>query len=64
MPPLKEYRFEDMMNSNVEVKAGTHKQFVLNTDKNRVECRCGHVAILWKTGYLCGTIMAYPCRFN
>ncbi len=47
-----------------EVKAGTHLQFVLNTDKNRVECRCGHVAIWWKTGYLCGTITAYPCRFN
>ena len=47
-----------------EVKAGTHPQFVLDTDKNRVECRCGHVAIWWKTGYLCGTITAYPCRFN
>ncbi len=47
-----------------EVKSGTHPQFVLDTDKNRVECRCGHVAIWWKTGYLCGTITAYPCRFN
>jgi hypothetical protein len=47
-----------------EVKACTHPQFVLDTDKNRVECRCGHVAIWWKTGYLCGTITAYPCRFN
>ena len=47
-----------------EVKAGNHKQFVLNTDKERVECRCGHVAIWWRTGYLCRTITAYPCRFN
>lgn len=47
-----------------EVKAGTHKQFVLNTEKERVECRCGHATIWWRTGYLCGTITAYPCRFN
>ncbi len=47
-----------------EVKAGTHKQFVLNSEKKKVECRCGHVAIWWRTGYLCGTITAYPCRFN
>lgn len=47
-----------------EVKAGTHKQFIFNSEKERVECRCGHVAIWWKTGYLCGTITAYPCKFN
>ena len=47
-----------------EVRAGTHKQFILNTEKERVECRCGHVAVWWKTGYLCGTITAYPCKFN
>lgn len=47
-----------------EVKAGTHKQFIFNSEKERVECRCGHVAIWWETGYLCGTITAYPCKFN
>ena len=47
-----------------EVKDGTHKQFQLNREKQRVECKCGQVAIWWKTGYLCSTITAYPCRFN
>jgi hypothetical protein len=46
-----------------EVKAGTHKQFIFNDKKERVECRCGHAAVWWKTGYLCGTITAYPCKY-
>lgn len=48
----------------LEVKSGTHKQFFLNEKREQVECRCGHVAIWWRTGYLCGSITAYPCSFN
>lgn len=44
------------------IKNGTHPQFLLNEDK--VECKCGHVAIWVRTGYLCGTITAYPCKYN
>ena len=43
---------------------GTDKQFVYNRDKDRVECRCGHAAVFWRSGYLCGTITAYPCKYN
>lgn len=43
---------------------GTDKQFVFNNDKEQVECRCGRKAIFWSTGYLCGTITAYPCKYN
>lgn len=46
------------------VKSGNDKQFILNKEKEKVECRCGHAAIWWGTGYLCGTITAYPCKFN
>jgi len=47
-----------------EIKDGSHKQFILNTAIEKVECRCGHRAIWWRTGYLCGTITANPCSFN
>lgn len=41
-----------------------HPQFVLNKEKEQVECRCGWVAIWNRTGYLCGTITAYPCEYS
>lgn len=47
-----------------EIREGTHKQFILNVDKERVECKCGHVAVFLKTDFLCGTITAYPCKYN
>ena len=53
-----------LLKLQTEIKSGLHKQFVLNSGKNRVECRCGHVAIFFRTGYLCGTITAYPCKYN
>lgn len=47
-----------------QIRNGNHPQFVFNKEKDRVECRCGHAAVWWKTGYICGTITAYPCKFN
>ena len=44
------------------LKKGTHPQFLLN--KDIVECKRGHVAVWFRTGYLCGTITAYPCKYN
>lgn len=29
-----------------------------------VRCKCGHQAVFWKTGYICGTTTAYPCKYN
>lgn len=45
-----------------QIRNGTHKQFEL-VDSS-VRCKCGHKAVFWKTGYICGTITAYPCKFN
>lgn len=47
-----------------QIKEGRHKQFVFDNNEKRVKCRCGYKAIWWKTGYLCGTITAYPCKYN
>lgn len=52
-----------MKNQQEEIKNGTHKQFELIDGV--VKCKCGyrHPAIWWKTGYICGTITAYPCKY-
>lgn len=55
---------EEMKILSTEIKQGTHKQFYLDLESNRVFCKCGHIAAFWQTGYLCGTITAYPCKFN
>lgn len=47
-----------------EIKSGNHKQFVFDEKAQKVKCRCGYSAIFWKTGYICGTITAYPCKYN
>lgn len=47
-----------------QIKNGQHPQFIYSSEKSRVECKCGHVAVWWKTGFVCGTITAYPCKYN
>ena len=44
------------------IKKGGHPQFILKDEM--IKCRCGHNAVWWKTGYICGTITAYPCKYN
>jgi hypothetical protein len=46
------------------IKNGTHEQFVYDAEAERVKCKCGHVGIWWRTAFLCGTITAYPCKYN
>jgi hypothetical protein len=46
------------------IKNGTHKQFVFNQKEEWVECKCGRKAIFHRDGFLCGTITAYPCKYN
>ena len=45
-----------------EIRNKTHKQFELVY--GYVKCKCGHIAIFFRTGYLCGTITAYPYKYN
>jgi hypothetical protein len=47
-----------------QIKSGDHPQFTYNNGKRQVECRCGHAAVWWRTGYICGTITAYPCEYS
>ncbi|HEY5392457.1 MAG TPA: hypothetical protein VIJ57_10105, partial [Hanamia sp.] len=48
----------------LSVRNGTHKQFVFDSKAEQVKCKCGHNAVWWKTGFICGTITAYPCKYN
>lgn len=47
-----------------EILSDKHPQFVFNREQEQVKCRCGHNAVWWKTGFICGTITAYPCKYN
>ena len=51
----------DLVNS---ILAGTHPQFVYDTESGKVKCKCGHNAVAFRDGYICGTITAYPCKYN
>jgi len=46
----------------IGIREGKDKQFVWNKDKERVECKCGHVAVFMRQSFLCGTVTAYPCK--
>jgi hypothetical protein len=52
----------DKMKILESVKNGTHPQFILTDDV--VKCKCGHAAVWLRSDYLCGTITAYPCKYN
>lgn len=59
----KQLKTEKMVTKELakEIKSDNHPQFVLN---NTVRCRCGGKAIWWKTGYLCETVTARPCKYS
>ena len=46
------------------VKNGTHKQFLYIEKKEKVICKCGNNAVWFRNAFLCGTITAYPCKYN
>ena len=48
----------------IGIREGRDKQFVWNEDRERVECKCGHAAVFMRKKFLCGTITAYPCKYN
>ena len=52
-----------MKNLLQEIKSGNHPQFICNKDA-QIVCRCGHSAVQVSNGYVCGTITAYPCKYN
>ena len=47
-----------------QIKSGNHPQFVYDKDKGKVVCRCGHAAVMLRSSFMCGTITAYPCKYN
>lgn len=61
MPSTEQIAKRELINS---ILSGTHKQFVYDTENEQVKCRCGHNAVTFPDGYVCGTITAYPCKYN
>jgi hypothetical protein len=47
-----------------QIRKGDHPQFVYDFENEKVMCRCGHAAVFHRTSYICGTITAYPCKYN
>lgn len=47
----------------MDVIRGNYPGFRYNAEKQCVECLCGHPAPFLRTGYICGTITAYPCKY-
>lgn len=47
-----------------EIRNGTHKQFILDYESERVKCKCGHDTVFVSDGYVCGTITAYRCDYS
>ena len=39
-------------------------QFSLDETEGKMKCKCGSVAVFWKTGYICSSITAYPCEYS
>ncbi len=46
-----------------QIKQNKHPQFILD-NAGFVTCKCGHKAVDFRGGFLCGTITAYPCDYN
>lgn len=45
------------------INEGTHPQFTTNED-GHIICKCGHNAVEFRGGFICGTVTAYPCSYN
>ena len=46
-----------------QIKSGENTNYIFNEEKQIVTCRCGHAAVWFRTGFICGTITAYPCEY-
>lgn len=46
------------------IMGGNDSQFVFDKETNSIKCKCGYSAVWMRTGFVCGTITAYPCKYN
>lgn len=47
----------------IAVRDGKHHQFSFDKKTETVKCKCGAKAVWWKTGFLCSSITARPCKY-